>query len=193
MLIAIIVVLVARFPHLSGYTLLHISTCCCSVLKLCLTLWPHGIAARQASLSFTISLNLLKLMPIESMMPFNHLILCHLFSSCLKSCPASGSFPDSNANPSVISLSFFGPTDYRPPSFSFHGIFQARTLEWVAISYSKGSSQPRDWTPISRISPALAGRFFPPGKPVLIKPSKKQNRYMKLSRNSSLKLTFLNC
>ena len=92
MLIAIIVVLVARFPHLSGYTLLHISTCCCSVLKLCLTLWPHGIAARQASLSFTISLNLLKLMPIESMMPFNHLILCHLFSSCPHSFPASGSF-----------------------------------------------------------------------------------------------------
>ena len=36
----------------------------------------HGLAARQASLSFTISWNLLKLMSIESMMPSNHLILC---------------------------------------------------------------------------------------------------------------------
>ena len=36
--------------------------------------WP---AARQASLSFTISLSLLKLMSIESMMPSKHLILCH--------------------------------------------------------------------------------------------------------------------
>ena len=30
------------------------------------------------------------------------------------------------------------------PGSSIHGIFQARTLEWVAISYSKGSSPPRD-------------------------------------------------
>ena len=35
-----------------------------------------GTAARQASLSFTISQSLLKLMSIESMMPSNHLILC---------------------------------------------------------------------------------------------------------------------
>ena len=41
--------------------------------------------------------------------------------------------------------------DYSPPSSSIHGIFQARILEWVAISYSRGSSQPRDWTHISYI------------------------------------------
>ena len=35
---------------------------------------------------------------------------------------------------------------------SIHGIFQARILEWVAISYSRGSSQPRDWTHISWVS-----------------------------------------
>ena len=192
MLIAIIVVLVTRFLYLSGYTLLHISICCRSVLKLCLTLCDL-MELQHTRLPFTIFPSLLKLMPIELMMPFNHLILCYPFTSCLQSCPASGSFPDPSANPSVISLSLFGPTDYRPPSFSFHGIFQARTLEWVAISYSKGSSQPRDWTPISCISPALAGRFFPPGKPMLTKSLKKQNRYMKLSRNNSLKLAFMNC
>ena len=38
------------------------------------SLWPHGL---QASLSATISQNLLKLMPIESVMPSNYLILCH--------------------------------------------------------------------------------------------------------------------
>ena len=42
------------------------------------------------------------------------------------------------------------------PGFSVHGIFQARVLEWVAISFSRGSSQPRDWTRVSRI----AGRCF---------------------------------
>ena len=49
-------------------------------------------AARQDSLSFTISQSLLKLMSIESVMPSNYLILYHPFSSCLQSFPASGSF-----------------------------------------------------------------------------------------------------
>ena len=44
------------------------------------------------------------------------------------------------------------PTDYSSPVFSVHGIFQARILEWVAISSSRGSSWPRDWTHISGIS-----------------------------------------
>ena len=36
-----------------------------------------------------------------------------------------------------------------PPGSSVHGIFQARILEWVATSFSRRSSQPRDWTPVS--------------------------------------------
>ena len=32
-----------------------------------------------------------------------------------------------------------------------HGILQARILEWVAFPFSKGSSQPRDWTQVSRL------------------------------------------
>ena len=51
--------------------------CCCSVTQLCLTLWPHDLAAHQASLSFTIFQSLLKHMPMESVMPSNYLILCH--------------------------------------------------------------------------------------------------------------------
>ena len=50
-------------------------------------------AARQASVSFTISQKLLKLTSIESVMPSDHLVLCRTFSSCLQSVPASGSFP----------------------------------------------------------------------------------------------------
>ena len=49
-------------------------------------------AARQASLSFTVSQSLLKLMSIESIIPSN-LILSHPFSSCPQSFPVSGSFP----------------------------------------------------------------------------------------------------
>ena len=60
-----------------------------SHLQLFVTPW---IAAYQASLSITNSWCLLKLMSIESVMPFNHLTLCRPFSSCLQSLPASGSF-----------------------------------------------------------------------------------------------------
>ena len=48
------------------------------------------------------------------------------------------------------------PMDCSLPGFSVHGILQARILQWVAISFSRGSSQPRDRTWVSRI----AGRCF---------------------------------
>ena len=41
-------------------------------------------------------------------------------------------------------LTLCNSMDYSPPSSSVHGILQARILEWVAISFSRGSSQPRD-------------------------------------------------
>ena len=43
------------------------------------------------------------------------------------------------------------PMDYSPPGSSIHGIFQARIQEWIAISFSRGSSQARDWTQVSCI------------------------------------------
>ena len=48
------------------------------------------------------------------------------------------------------------PVECSPPGSSVHGTLQARILEWVAISFSRGSSQPRDRTQVSRI----AGRCF---------------------------------
>ena len=44
------------------------------------------------------------------------------------------------------------PMDCNPPGSSVLGIFKARILEWVAISSSRGSSQPRYWTHVSCIS-----------------------------------------
>ena len=43
-----------------------------------------------------------------------------------------------------------------PMDYTVHGILQARILEWVAFPFSRGSSQPRDWTQVS----LTAGRFF---------------------------------
>ena len=44
------------------------------------------------------------------------------------------------------------PVDCSPLGSSIHGILQSRILEWVAISFSRGSSQPRDRTQVSRIA-----------------------------------------
>ena len=60
-----------------------------SCVRLFVTPWT---AARQASLSFTISQSLLKLMSIELVMPSNHLILCHLLLLRLLSFPVSQLF-----------------------------------------------------------------------------------------------------
>ena len=46
---------------------------------------------------------------------------------------------------------FCKPRDWSPPGSSVFGISQPRILEWLAISFSRGSSQPRDWTHISCI------------------------------------------
>ncbi|XDA77321.1 hypothetical protein R6Z07F_007455 [Ovis aries] len=53
-------------------------------------------------------------------------------------------------------LTLCDPMDCSPPGSSVHEIFQARILEWVAISFSRGSPQPRDRTRVSLI----AGRSF---------------------------------
>ena len=77
------------------------------------------IAAHQASLSITNSRSLPKLMSIEWVMPSNYLIFCH-------------------------PLLLLPPIFPSLPGSSVHGISQARILEWVAFSFSRGSSQPRD-------------------------------------------------
>ena len=53
-------------------------------------------------------------------------------------------------------LTFCDPMDCSLPGSSVHAILQVRILEWVAISFSRGSSWPRDQTWVS----CIAGRFF---------------------------------
>ena len=47
------------------------------------------------------------------------------------------------------------PTLCNPMDYTVHGILQARILEWVAFPFSRGSSQPRDQTQVSRIAGGL--------------------------------------
>ena len=47
------------------------------------------------------------------------------------------------------------PTLCNPMDYSVHGILQARILEWVDFPFSRGSSQPMDWTQVSSIAGKL--------------------------------------
>ena len=58
-----------------------------------------------------------------------------------------------------LCLTLCDPMDCSQPGSSVHGIFHARILEWVAISYSRGFSPPRDRTRVSCVS-CIASRFF---------------------------------
>ena len=64
--------------------------------------------------------------------------------------------PESESEVSQSCLTLCDPVDCSPPGSSVRGILQVRILEWVAISFSRGSSGPRDQTQVSR----TAGRRF---------------------------------
>ena len=59
--------------------------------------------------------------------------------------------PESESEVTLSCPTLCDPVDCSLPSFSVHGILQARIMEWVAISFSRGSSWPRDRTWVSHI------------------------------------------
>ena len=76
------------------------------------------------------------------------------------------------------------PLDCSPPGSSVHGIFQARILEWVTISFSRRSSWLRDWTQVS----CIVGRCFTVWATREVKPRqhiKKQRHYFVNKGSSS--------
>ena len=73
---------------------------------------------------------------------------CHFLLQCMK--------VKSESKVAQSCPTLCDPTDCSLLGSSLHGILQARILEWVAISFSRGSSRPRNQTWVSRI----AGRRF---------------------------------
>ena len=72
---------------------------------------------------------------------------CHFLVQCIKV------KSESEVAQSCLTLS--DAMDCSPPGSSNRGIFQAKILEWVAISFSRRCSRPRDQTPVSRIAGRL--------------------------------------
>ena len=108
--------------------------CCCSVMSKPVT---SCIVARQASQSFTISWSLLKLMSIESMMPSNHLILCHP----LLLLPSI--FPRIRLFSSELALHIRWP-EYWNFSFSLSPSNEYSTLISLRIDWLESPCSPRD-------------------------------------------------
>ena len=94
---------------------------------------------------------------------------------------------ESESEVTQLCLTLCYPMDRSPPGSSVHEIFQARILEWVAISFSRGSSQPR--SPASQAGALISE---PPGKPTreAHQGSPSRNPWRKLSTKE---LMLLNC
>ena len=116
-----------------------------SCISLFATPWT---AACQTSLSFTLSQSLLRFS--ESVMLSKHLLLCHALLLLPSVFPSIRVFSLSLRK----LLSHVWLCDLM--DYIVHGVFQARILEWVAVPFSRGSSQPRDQTQVS----CTAGGFF---------------------------------
>ena len=124
------------WPHPTAYRL-QCWDCCCSVAKSCPTLCNPWTAACQASLSITNSWSLLKLMSIESVMPSNHLNLCHPLFLLFSIFPCIGIF----SNESVLHIrwpKYWSFSFNISPSNEYSGLISFR-IEWFDLLDIQGT------------------------------------------------------
>ena len=81
----------------------------------------------------------------------------------------------------------YDPMDYTPPSPSIHGISQARIQEWVAISFSRGSSRLRDQTQVSCIAGSRFTLWATREAPLLLKAKVKSKKNQQTPKQSEKK------
>ena len=117
-----------------GNTSVSVCNFCCSVTQSCLTICDPMKAAWQASLSFTTSKSLLKLMSIQLVIPSNHLILCHPLLLLPAILPSTRVFP----NESVLRITwpkYWSFSFSLSPSNEYSGLISFRTdkLDLLAI------------------------------------------------------------
>ena len=118
-------------------TVWRLSICCCSVTRSCLTLCHPMTAVHQASLSFTISRSLLKLMSTVSVMPSKHLVLCRPLLLLPPIPPSIRVF----SNESVLCIRWpkYWSFSISPPN-EYSGLISIR-IDWFYLLASKGLSR----------------------------------------------------
>ena len=131
---------------------------CCSVTKSCPISETPGTIAHQASLSVTISQSLLKLMSIESVIPFNHLILCcpHLLLPSI--------FPSIRVFSSESALHIRWPKYWSfsfsiSPSSEYSGLISFR-MDWLDLLAVQGIRRSLLQDHNSKASILLCSAFF---------------------------------
>ena len=116
------------------------------------SIWVSHILANQRFLKLNLNKNLFQKLKA------NRLFILFMFNGV----------PISFSCSCVLShVLLWDPMDCSPPGSSVQGIFQAGIQEWVAVSYSRGSSWPRDPTCVSCIGRQVL-TTAPPGKPYII-------------------------
>ena len=126
--------------------------------RVCLFAAPWT-AARQASLSFTVSQSLLKLMSVESVVPSNPLILSPPSPPAFSLFPASGSFPVSQLFtqvPKVFSISFSFSIS---PSNEYSGLINFR-MDWFDLHAVQGTLKSLLQHHSSKVSVFRCSAFF---------------------------------
>ena len=111
--------------------------CCCSVAQSCPTFCDPMDCGMQAFLSFTISWSLLKFMSIESLMPSNHLVLCHPFFLLLSIFPIIRVF----SNESTLSMRWSNYWSFSfsiSPSSEHAGLISFR-MDWLDLLAVQGT------------------------------------------------------
>ena len=125
--------------------------CVCSATSNCL--WPYGLSLPGSSVHGISQARILEWVAIffssRSSQPKDQTRVSCIAGQFFTNEPPRTPLKESEVSQSCPTLC--DPVDCRLPGSSIHGIFQARILEWVAISFSRGSSQPRDRTEVSCI------------------------------------------
>ena len=118
-------VLKGKIHHIASFS------CCCSVVQPCLTLCNLMNCSISGPLSFTISQSLFKLMSFESVMPSNHLMLCHLLLLLPSIFPSIRVFSNELA-PSITWPQYWSFSISISPSNEYSGLISFR-MAWLDL------------------------------------------------------------
>ena len=143
------------------WTEFSLSLLCVSDTQSYLTLlWPSGLRPAASSVHVIPLARMLEWIAISFSRGSSPKLKLSSENSCLMSAALAGRFstPEPPGKPhrgewwwvnSWVLFYSCDPTEGSQPGSSVHRIFQTRILEWVTISFSKGSSRPTDWTWVS--------------------------------------------